>query len=65
MSLILICRYILKYAVCSHISICTKSLARKGRKHSIKATDFNYNIKRGATKKLSRYKLSEPALSQY
>ena len=36
-----------------------------GRKHSIKATEFNYNIKRGATKKLGRYKLSEPALSQY
>ena len=36
-----------------------------GRKHSIKATEFNHNIKRGAMKKLGRFKLSEPALSQY
>ena len=65
------CRFFLKYAICSHILGYMYKNPRVdaenwfGDKYTNRATDFNFNMKRGAKKKSGRYPNSEPALSKY
>jgi len=65
------CRFFLKYAICSHIlgfmykNPKVDAEAWFGDKYNNRATDFNFNMKRGAKKKSGRYPNSEKALSKY
>jgi len=62
------CRFFLKYAVCSHIlgymykNPKVDTMNWFGDKYNNRATDFNFNMKRGTKKKSDRYPNSEKAL---
>jgi len=68
------CRFFLKYAICSHILGLMYKYPKIGaqcwfgEKYSNRATDFNFNMKRGAKKKTpgcaGRYSNAEKALSK-